>query len=961
MNVYKRPMFLQGGGTPLPMAAAPVAAPPMAPPPGAGAGGAGAGGAGAAIPQDLQAALAGAEQQGAAAGEQMGQQMVTNMMEGLDSAQDFEEVINAIRGDDRPISERYKELSGLVGEEDASETPESVLALVQPAIMMTEEGAMDSGIGNLMQELAGGVQMEGGMEEGVGALMAAGQPEAPPMGAAPMGAAPMGPAPMGPGPDPTALGPTLNGTPQGFAVGGAVNRFRNSPVVQNFATAGKVEAKTLADYASVSPEALTGNVQSLYEERLPLYEKVAARDPAADKAAFWAQMAQLGLNLAAPPAELRGRSPAEALAAAAKVPFANIAQLGAKAAEGKRAARIGALQAAEKAQTAQQAAIYKRAETEATQAFRSTVLRAQMSFDQKEGETARNWKERLAGDDRQLQRDLRATMELGLDQRQQAQAEINEKLEKNRQQYKLAQIAAGHENAQEILGLKTNAQMKQLKQSQQITTFQQQQQNLAEQRLAFDKKRQADDFGLKTRAQNSLEEFRDKKWATDAENDAFLRDHRRAILALDERKAQALVDQHAAVMGERGATRADLKSFNDEMMQHRADVLAVDKTYKEQLAAAKNAAAGLNAFGKGLNGRILAMFSKKAVLDAYADGSLDRSNPDKALELTNAITYWQQRKFGQRPDGTSGWLPGNTLDDYVKQAVERRGDMIEARKKAGGVGAGHMVAPLIGAEDANGDTQTGDGAATIIRGGKTPPPPTPVVVRDGRRIEAATDADATIGLPRLTTELSNVQRDTANEIMATIEKARKGIVGADIEAATGLPKAVALAGSFLAATFRDFNMFGKGVGWSDFSKAPEVTALINRLQLSVKTAVKEFGSRTAWLELEDIEKKLMPPPSVFTTDDEAAAGYLETSKWLAQQVAKAQSIVDNPEEYTKNDPKALSKARQALPMYSALQGSFLALYEAVRGEGEGVSTEDKEDAIQRAMDRGRINPEAKNE
>jgi len=406
-------------------------------------------------------------------------------------------------------------------------------------------------------------------------------------------------------------------------------------------------------------------------------------------------------------------------------------------------------------------------------------------------------------------------------------------------------------------------------------------------------------------------------------------------------------------MGERGATRADLKSFNDEMMQHRADVLAVDKTYKEQLADAKLAAAGLNAFGKGLTGRILAMFSKKRVLDAYADGSLDRSNPDKALELTNAITYWQQRKFGQRPDGTSGWLPGNTLDDYVKQAVERRGDMIEARKKAGGVGAGHMVAPLIGAEDANGDTQTGDGAATIIREGKTPPPPTPVVVRDGRRIEAATDADATIGLPRLTTELSNVQRDTANEIMAAIEKARKGIVGADIEAATGLPKAVALAGSFLAATFRDFNVFGEGIGWSDFSKAPEVSALINRLQLSVKMAVKEFGSRTAWLELEDIEKKLMPPPSVFTTDDEAAAGYLETSKWLAQQVAKAQSIVDNPEEYTKNDPRALSKARQALPMYSALQGSFLALYEAVRGEGEGASTEDKEDAIQKAMDVGR--------
>jgi len=190
MNVYKRPMFLQGGGTPLPMAAAPVAAPPMAPPPGAG-------GAGAAIPQDLQAALAGAEQEGNAIGRGIGEKYVTDMSDNLDSAQDFEEVINAIRGNELPLSARYDELGEIVGEEDASETPESVLALVQPAIMMTEEGAMDSGIGNLMQELAGGVQMEGGMEEGVGALMAAGQPEAPPMGAAPMGAAPMGPPPWG--------------------------------------------------------------------------------------------------------------------------------------------------------------------------------------------------------------------------------------------------------------------------------------------------------------------------------------------------------------------------------------------------------------------------------------------------------------------------------------------------------------------------------------------------------------------------------------------------------------------------------------------------------------------------------------------------------------------------------------------------------------------------------------------
>jgi hypothetical protein len=227
MNVYKRPMFLQGGGPPAPMAAAPMAAAPNA-------------GAGAGIPPELQMALAGAEQEGAAIGQGIGGQLVGDMMQGLDGAEDYEQIINAIRGNELPLSARYDELGEIVGEEDASGTPESVLALTQPAIMMTEEGAMNSGIGELMQNLTGDVSMEGGMEGGVGSLMAAGQPAEPPMG----------PPPMGPGPDPTAPGPIPNGTPQGFAVGGAVNRFRGSPVVQNFQAGG---LSSLADLYKVQP------------------------------------------------------------------------------------------------------------------------------------------------------------------------------------------------------------------------------------------------------------------------------------------------------------------------------------------------------------------------------------------------------------------------------------------------------------------------------------------------------------------------------------------------------------------------------------------------------------------------------------------------------------------------------------------------------------------------------------
>ncbi len=209
MDVYKRPMFLQGGGPPAPVNA-PVNASPNV-------------GAGAGIPQELQMAMVNAEQEGAAIGQGIGQKFVTSMFDGLDNAEDYEQAINALRGNELPLSARYDELGEIVGEEDAKDTPESVLALVQPAIMMTEEGAMNSGVGGLMEGLTGDVPVEGPMEEGIGSLMMAGQPDEPP---------------MPPGPDPTALGPTLNGTPQGFAVGGAVTRFRNSPVVQNFNKGG---------------------------------------------------------------------------------------------------------------------------------------------------------------------------------------------------------------------------------------------------------------------------------------------------------------------------------------------------------------------------------------------------------------------------------------------------------------------------------------------------------------------------------------------------------------------------------------------------------------------------------------------------------------------------------------------------------------------------------------------------
>lgn len=156
-------------------------------------------------------------------GEKIGLDYLAETMDGIDMAADTEELINSIRGNDRPLQDRVAELATYVGEQDAVQTPESVLAMVQPTIMMSEEGAIDSGVGGLIQQVIGETDMGAEMGQGVGALMAQGQP-APEM------------AP-----------------PQQFAVGGAVKKFEKGG----------------------DPAAELG-FQTYYDQYLPVYENLIA-------------------------------------------------------------------------------------------------------------------------------------------------------------------------------------------------------------------------------------------------------------------------------------------------------------------------------------------------------------------------------------------------------------------------------------------------------------------------------------------------------------------------------------------------------------------------------------------------------------------------------------------------------------------------------------------------------------
>jgi hypothetical protein len=291
MTVLNRPLFRQMGGPaqPMPQDMAPPPPQTMAPGP-------------APMPPGADAVQQ-TEQMAAMQGEKIGQDYAQRMMQGIDQAQSTEELINAFRGNDMPLEARRDELAGYVGEGDADQTPESVLAMVQPVIMMTEEGAMNSGIGNLMQQLTGDIDMmtEAGqptdMGQGVGSLMMAGAPEVP--------------------------------APQNFREGGAV--------IQRFNKAGEVSAA----------QAFSSEAKDSYEGLAPLFSELInqqerdefdAEREAFDRAQFFLSAARGGLSLAQGNPDVSG-SFASQFASAAMPVAEDMAAIGAQARARKEARR----------------------------------------------------------------------------------------------------------------------------------------------------------------------------------------------------------------------------------------------------------------------------------------------------------------------------------------------------------------------------------------------------------------------------------------------------------------------------------------------------------------------------------------------------------------------------------------------------------------------------------------------
>ncbi len=95
--------------------------------------------------------------------------VMQDMTKGVKSAKNYEQAMNAFRGDQKSVGERRKELGGIVGMKDAKKTPESVLTLVQPVMEMREikeRGSVDQGIGQVAEK-AMDTPVEGKMAQGI--------------------------------------------------------------------------------------------------------------------------------------------------------------------------------------------------------------------------------------------------------------------------------------------------------------------------------------------------------------------------------------------------------------------------------------------------------------------------------------------------------------------------------------------------------------------------------------------------------------------------------------------------------------------------------------------------------------------------------------------------------------------------------------------------------------------------
>tara|TARA_R110000765_G_scaffold6144_3_gene19019 strand:- start:614 stop:2323 length:1710 start_codon:yes stop_codon:yes gene_type:complete len=247
-------------------------------------------------------------------------------------------LMNNLRGDMRSIDARREELADLVGFREAEETPEGVLALLQPILAQQAAPAMP------MPAMP--------MPQGMPPEMAGMAPPPMPAGPAPaMGG--IGGLPMDQGPAPMAM-----------ANGGMVQYFQDGSgeegVTPNSgAYPPEVVASAIARYQAImnqQPEAVP-TLQAGMDASLPMYQELLGSDPKDTQAQMLFDIGQAALgyagNVGPDGQPLRGSAAARLAGATRELP-GRIGQRAAGMSKEAQALKMAALQAAEGQRTAAQ-------------------------------------------------------------------------------------------------------------------------------------------------------------------------------------------------------------------------------------------------------------------------------------------------------------------------------------------------------------------------------------------------------------------------------------------------------------------------------------------------------------------------------------------------------------------------------------------------------------------------------
>lgn len=600
---------------------------------------------GVAMPPTEQPPMPMPEQPPMPAGEQLDpnivQQALTQAAGGigdLDQAQNYEQVMNTMRGDQATVEQRRQELAGVVGPQDAGQTPESVLTLVQPVMMLAN---VDQGIGELAQQEMT-QPMEGPMAEGIMSTV----PEPPMMEAG-------------------------GNAPVNFNQGGEVRP------IQNFALGGDAKTSPFGN--------LPGRGGELAREAFDLRRGLLSdpadlkrqRDLSQAQALF--DIAQTAVTFAAPmPGERPGMSPAERLALATsttklpeKIGASAQALMDAEKAQKQqdKAVLLSAIESGERELAAEKQRAFTASESQKARDFDLLKLDKQLDFNRFENETNREHELRLVNERAKIQFGLkeyeRDTSERGLA----IKGQLNERLARLNAQLTSAQATINFERSLEMQGIKTLDQIKIMKatslENKDLAAFNNQ---LSKDLAAFNNKLSQDSMFKQQKfqaAQNALDRAqKDKIQLNDQNFKKYMQEELQKFQMSENDKNRALQESQFEVttaLKERGL------DLQEGTLSIQAIAQAFDEKYKSEKLAIERMALESTALGSKAETAQISYLTDAERLKKYETNTLG----DETAQYEQVLLTYVQPSYTW--NGTT-WSknPKPSLSPIIQKAIKTR-------------------------------------------------------------------------------------------------------------------------------------------------------------------------------------------------------------------------------------------------------------------------------------------------